>query len=204
MSHSYHDARRHASTRAQAKAIPVDTQKIKQQRLLSWAIIAATSAILLLMLAGLARAATVKSKRGYSVTAPAGWRVVKSGAMGTDLILLAPKANNFQPNVNVIVQTLPPGMNLKRGRAELDRVYPKMFASFKWISRGTAKVGGATGLLNVASHNMGTPARKLLMYQVIVPHGRNYYSMTGTSLLSQSAKLKPQFEAIFRSIRWTK
>lgn len=198
-----YEMQRRASTRVQAKAIPVDNRREKLHRaMLSWAILIVVGAMFLL--ATFARAATVKSKRGYSITAPAGWRVTQSGAMGTDLILLAKPANNFQPNINVIVQPLPPGMTLKRGRAELDRIYPKMFAGFKWISRGTAKVGGATGLLNVASHTMGTPPRQLMMYQVIVPHGKNYYSFTGTSLLSQSAKLKPQFAAILRSVRWTK
>ena len=199
----YEEMQRHASTRAQAKAVAVDNRAEKRRRaLLSWAILIAVGAMLLLTT--FAHAATVKSKRGYSLASPVGWRVAQSGQMGTDLILLAPKANGFQSNVNVIVQPLPRGMNMKRGRAELDRLYPRMFAGFKWISRGTTKVGGTTGLLNIASHSTGTPPRKLLMYQVVAPRGKYYYSFTGTSLLSQSAKFKPQFETIFRSIKWTK
>ena len=162
----------------------------------------AVGAVLLLMLASLARAATVKSARGYSISAPDGWRVVK-GAMGTDLILMAKPTNGFQPNVNVVVRQAPRGVGLLQGRTDFEKSYQRLFADFKWMGRGTTKVGGETALSNTASYSMGTPARKIFMHHVVTVHRGNVYSFTGTSLLSQRAALAPQFAAAFRTIKWT-
>jgi len=56
------------------------------------------------------------SAKGYSATPPAGWRVNKSGMVGSDVIFVAPPNRGFNSSLNVVVVTSSPGETLEEGR----------------------------------------------------------------------------------------
>ena len=61
-----------------------------------------------------AQAAPFKSKNGYSLTAPAKWKINQSSKDGTDVMLAAPPANGFTSNMKVVVAYASQGKSLAR------------------------------------------------------------------------------------------
>ena len=152
----------------------------------------------------MAKGKTFKSPKGYSITAPANWKIMSDGLMGTDVILIAPAAKQFGANVNVVVKTAPKGGNLKQGMPQIIQGMSRVLNGFKEISRGETKVDGLPGIQFTATHKMGTPARVLKMYQQYVVRNGKVYVFTATALNENYATYDSAFKTVLKSVTWNK
>ena len=151
-----------------------------------------------------AQAAPIKSKKGYSLQAPAGWKVQSPGPIGSDIMVMAAPRNGFAPNVNAVVTPKQANMTLAGAKAQLPGMYRKMFTGFKLIGQKNIPFAGGQALQIDATYAMGSPAKTIRLQQVVTLHGNNAYIFTATVLNGDYKTYQPRFKAIFDSVRWTK
>lgn len=156
-----------------------------------------------LMLAmGAALAGPFVSSKGYALTPPAGWRVDKSGMMGTDVVVIAPTVGGFAPNLNVVITPAPPGQTLDAAPKQIAAMYPRVFSDYKSMSQSFGTLGGVRTLRVMGTYTRA--GRRLRMRQVIALKNGSAYTFTCTEPEAVHAKLDPAFDKMLASIRWTK
>ena len=151
-----------------------------------------------------AQAAPFKSKQGYSLQAPAGWKVQSPGPMNADVILLATPRNGFSANLNVMAMPVPKNATLGAIKQQMGGFLAKMFTNFKIVGQSNIKLQGATALKTDATYSMGSPAKTMRMQQIIVLRNGKGYIFTTTSTAADTKIYQPRFKSILDSVRWTK
>lgn len=151
---------------------------------------------------GAAEAAPFVSSKGYSLTPPAGWRVDKSGMMGTDVLVIASPVGGFAPNLNVVITPAPPGQTLDDARKQIATMYPRAFAGYKSLAQSFGTQGGVRTLRLMGTYTR--QGRLLRMRQIIALKNGSAYTFTCTEPEAVHAKLDPAFDKMLQSIRWKK
>ena len=151
-----------------------------------------------------AQAAPTKSTKGYSLQAPAGWKLQKPGPMASDMMIMAAPRNGFAANINVVVTPRENGMTLEGAKTQLPAMYRKMFTSFKLIGQKTIPFQGGRALQIDATYQMGSPAKTIRLQQIAALHGKSAFIFTATVLNADFKTYQPRFKSIFDSVRWTK
>jgi hypothetical protein len=162
------------------------------------------ASMLVLVTATAAIAKTYSSKKGYTIAAPAGWKVDSSGLMGTDLVLMAKPQNGFAANLNVVVTAASPGQTLAQGHSYITQTYPRLFNNYKKLAQGNTTIGGVPAISVTATHSMGTPPRTLRMHQVIAIRRGSIYTFTCTAANADYAKFDAAFKSALKSVKWKK
>jgi hypothetical protein len=168
-----------------------------------WYSVSIVAAMLALVVTA-AVAKTYSSKRGYTITVPAGWNVDSSGTMGADFIAMARPYNNFTANLNVVVAPASAGQTLAQGRAYINQAYPRVFTNYKKLAQGNTSLGGVPAITITATHDMGTPPKTLRMHQAIVLKNGAVYTFTCTAANADYARFDTAFKSALKSVKWKK
>jgi eukaryotic-like serine/threonine-protein kinase len=81
--------------------------------------------------------------QGFSIRYPQGWEK-REGALGTAVLLLSPRegtSDEFQENVNVLVQKVPDKMSLEEYSKLSIEQAPKLITGFRLLDQGSTTLG---------------------------------------------------------------
>lgn len=137
-------------------------------------------------------------KTGFTSTAPSGWK--QSTYPGAAVVYLAPRpVKAFNPNINVVVQTVPAGLTLKQytdvSLPQLKQALP----GSQVISLRPSTLGGLSAVqLNYTATQSGL---KLYFTQTYTVLGQRAYLLTGTTIQGQEAALAPVMAAFVKSFK---
>ncbi len=150
-----------------------------------------------------AHAAPFRSEKGYSLQAPAGWKLTR-GFMSSDAAFAAPARNGFAANINVVVTPLPPGATLAQAKAQTATMLAQTFSGFKLLGQRNVSIAGGRGLKTEATFRTGTPPRNLRLLQVVTVHNNRAYFFTATALTASYSAYQGAFQRALDSVKLTK
>jgi hypothetical protein len=143
------------------------------------------------------------SRKGYSITPAEGWTENSTAMAGqAELVLMAKPQDAFAANLNVVIMPGAAGESLQAAKEQMPAMYAKMFNKYTPIEQADLSVDGAPAISNTATHETGTPPRKLWMHQVFAIKGDKAYTFTCTSLDSNHAQNKAAFDSMISSVKW--
>ncbi len=159
--------------------------------------------ISLMQIASNSWAETYHSPNGYSITAPYGWSLDKSGTMGSDVSMLAKPERKFANNLNVRLSATPPGYTLAKAQKEIKAAYQQKFPGFKLISENLTTVNREHAYELIFDYTQGAQVGQLWVRQDIILHAGKLYAITCTALAANADRYSYIFNRIIRSVRWT-
>ncbi len=144
-----------------------------------------------------------KSKSGYSIQPPVGWKCDITGSTGTDLFVTAPKPANsgFVPNINVIVHAVPDGTTIKDVKTALASDLASA-PTFTMTLSDVATVADDNALHVLLNFDQGTPLQHLRSEEYLILHAGYLYEVTYTSPRAEREMYAAQFSAMLHSIKW--
>ena len=151
-----------------------------------------------LTLLGSSLAATYKNaENGFSITPPTGWS--QQSYPGAAAVFAGKPVGNFAPNLNVVVQPLPPGITQAQYHAlSLDQI-KKLITDSKIISTRVTTLGGAKANETVYTGRQGE--YKLYFIATYAVTGGKAYLVTATTTQGNQAQLSPVNAAVVKSFK---
>ncbi len=147
-------------------------------------------------------AAPFVSPNGYSLTPAAGWRLVRNGFPGADVVVLGLAYGRFKPNLNVVVTFAKPGETLQHTQRQIRPDYPHMFNRFKLLSCETSTLHGLPVLNVLGVYQQGTHWQRIR--QFCFERGHRSYWFTCTGPEPSPASYEEAFTQMLHTIRWNK
>ncbi len=137
----------------------------------------------------------INNKDSFSIEFPANWEV-KENYFRTTVMALSPLENssdNFRENVNVVVETIPPGTSLNEYFSSSIKNM-RQLNKFNDEFSGIEKFGKAETKWLYYTHEMDAYKFKVILYQLV--KGNKGYSITCTAKAEDFDKFKNQFKNI--------
>ena len=145
---------------------------------------------------------TIHSPKGFAVTVPPGWQS-KQDFMGAPVVIFAKPVDHFAANLNVVVVNKAPGDAVEKIPQMQKSMYPRMFTNYHFVGGHFATLGGHKSYESTATHETGTPSRKLRMQQDITIIGDKAYTVTCTAPDATFRQYASAFNAMIKSIKFT-
>lgn len=143
----------------------------------------------------------VSKDAGYSIQFPLGWEVMK-GAMGTDVIALAPIKDPddlFRENINIIYAKLDTPISREEYYTLNMRSLAQLLVDFDLEKSEDVKIDGLDAKKIIFTHTMGVVNAKVLQYLIL--DGDKAYVMTFTADPLDFDKYLGTFEQIENSFK---
>lgn len=138
-------------------------------------------------------------EKGISIEFPAGWDA-REDYYGTLVAALSPfegPEDDFQENVNIVLEELPPGMTLDEYVSHSIKNLDFFLTDAEIHEKGLFSGGGKKAWWVIYSHRMGKLNLKAMSYTFIV--GNTAYIITSTSQPEKFDKYRARFDAASRS-----
>lgn len=137
----------------------------------------------------------------YTLTCPDSWEK-KTDYMGTDVMFLSPlegPGDEFQENVNVIVEKLPSGMGLEQYVKISLKNAKQILTDYAILENSTVQLNGLDAQRFLISHRMGNMKLHALVYVIV--KGRKAYTVTCTALDNTYEQYEQQFDDICKTFK---
>lgn len=138
---------------------------------------------------------------GFSITFPENWEQLEN-VMGAAVVARSAREDSMdaiQENVNVVVEKLRPGMDLKQYADESRDMRRAMLADVVEVEEAEVTLGGRTAMRAVYSHRMKELHFDVLVY--LVPANGRGYVIRCTTEKGKLAQFREQFEQIAGTFR---
>ena len=143
-------------------------------------------------------AATYKNAGdGFSVTPPPGWTQVSYP--GAAVVFADKPVGNFAPNLNVVVQPLPPGITQAQYHALSVEQIKTLITDSRIISTRATTLGGAKANETVYTGRQGE--YNLYFIATYAVTGGKAYLVTATTTQGNQARLSPVNAAFVKSFK---
>jgi hypothetical protein len=117
--------------------------------------------------------------------------------IGVKMFAYEPLRGRFAANLNMIVETYPPGMTLR------EWLFQGASAAFRHVGTTTSvRIGGIQGVRYVSTKAVTSGTLPLLTEEFAVVRGGHVYLFTYTALAKNAASYRPVFEHSAASIRF--
>lgn len=141
----------------------------------------------------------INKERGFSLEFPAGWDA-RENYYGTLVAALSPfegPEDDFQENVNIVIEELPPGMTLDEYVRHSINNLDFFLTEPQIHEKGLFSGGGKKAWWVIYSHRMGKLHLKAMSYTFLV--GNTAYIITSTSQPEKFEEYRKSFDEVSRS-----